>query len=278
MKTKSLNDKVRSWDSFCTEYTYQKPRGLREIHKYIDACSGPAILKLISVATARNKVTLVHPAFLSTPAARKKLKFVHPAFDSESNTRHINVDGTDIDDIFMDEFDIRDLGIEKLGIDDITMDGLDIRDFDISDYEYTYLIDLDRSTLKVYEDTDETVCEYTFAELESFSEDQFIRRYCEEVNDEEDLDSIPKYRLMLAGSIYPDTHKEKASKLAGKFEFCSKFRQHPTYLVCTRREYRKRKPMKKIKEAKENRTPICDYESLDKKKLTLLWHPKDSKS
>ncbi|EXK82257.1 hypothetical protein FOQG_13394 [Fusarium oxysporum f. sp. raphani 54005] len=251
---------ISSWESFCIEYTSNKPRCLDKIHKYIDACSGPAFLKLISAATAQKKVTLVHPAFLSTLSAEEKLKFVHPAFHPESNIYNL---------------DLEELNIEKLGIDNIIMDDFDICDLDIVHPIYAYMIDLDQSTLKVYEGSYKPVCEYSFAELESFTETEFIGRYYKETGIEED----PKPILMLAGPLYHDSHVKKALDLYKNFEFCSTFWGHPTHLVCTRGQYRKRRKIKSIRYAKMNRIPIYAHGVLGTKgrkadmQKHLLWHP-----
>ncbi|EGU88895.1 hypothetical protein FOXB_00586 [Fusarium oxysporum f. sp. conglutinans Fo5176] len=227
---------ISSWVSFCTEYTSNKPRCLDKIHKYIDACSGAAILKLISAATAQKKVTLVHPAFLSTPTAEEKLQFVHSAFDPESNIHDI---------------DLEELNIEKLGIDDIIMNDFYICDLDIVHPSYAYMIDLDQSTLKVYEGSYEPVW----------------------------FEDGPKHRLMLAGPLYHDSHVEKALDLNMNFEFCSTFRRHPTHLVCTRGQYCKRRRIKSILYAKKHRIPICAHGVLGTKggkvdmQKHLLWHP-----
>ncbi|KAK2667953.1 hypothetical protein RAB80_017144 [Fusarium oxysporum f. sp. vasinfectum] len=162
-----LLDDIRTWESFCTEYTSHEPSSLYEAHDHVDACSGPAVLKLISIATAENQVTLVHPAFFSTPTAQKNLEF---------------------------------LKIEKLGIDDIIMKDFDMDDFDVDDYDYAYMIDLDKSTLKVYEWAYDPVCEYTFGQLQSFTEAEFIGHY-KEAKGEKNPDNMPKYKVMLAGSL-----------------------------------------------------------------------------
>ncbi|RYC78950.1 hypothetical protein BFJ63_vAg18173 [Fusarium oxysporum f. sp. narcissi] len=261
---------ISSWESFCTEYTSNKPRCLDKIHKYIDACSGPAILKLISAATAQKKVTLVHPAFLSTLAAEEKLKFVHPAFHPQSN-----IHNPDLEELNIHNLDLEELNIEKLGIDDIIMGDFDICDLDIVHPLYAYMIDLDQSTLKVYEGSYKPVCEYSFAELETFTETEFIGRYYKEIGIEEG----PKHKLMLAGPLYHDSHAKKALDLNMNFEFCSTFRGHPTHLVCTRGQYCKRRRIKSILYAKKHRIPICAHGVLGTKggkvdmQKHLLWHP-----
>ncbi|KAF5246562.1 hypothetical protein FANTH_6812 [Fusarium anthophilum] len=219
------------------------------------------MLKLISAATGQKKVTLVHPAFLSTLAAEKKLRFVHWAFNPESNIHDI---------------DLEELAIENLGINDIIMDDFGICDLDIFELCFAYMIDLDQSTLKVYEGSPEPVCEYTFAELETFTEAEFIGRYHKEIGIEEG----PKHRLMLAGPFSHDSHVNIALDLNMNFEFCSTFRSHPTHLVCTRGQYyKKRRRIESIRYAKENRIPICAHgvlgtkgEKIDMQKH-LLWHP-----
>ncbi|KAI3571317.1 hypothetical protein IWW34DRAFT_898452 [Fusarium oxysporum f. sp. albedinis] len=237
---------ISSWESFCTEYTSNKPRCLDKIHKYIDACSGPAILKLISAATAQKKVTLVHPAFLSTLAAEEKLKFVHPPFHPQSN-----IHNSDLEELNIHNLDLEELNIEKLGIDDIIMDDFDICDLDIVHPLYAYMIDLDQSTLKVYEGSYKPVW----------------------------IEEGPKHKLMLAGPLYHDSHAKKALDLNMNFEFCSTFRGHPTHLVCTRGQYCKRRRIKSILYAKKHRIPICAHGVLGTKggkvdmQKHLLWHP-----
>ncbi|KAI8416862.1 hypothetical protein FOFC_03175 [Fusarium oxysporum] len=237
-------------------------------HAY--ACSGPAVLKLISTATAQKPVTLVHPAFHSTPTAPKKLKFDHQVFPFESN----------IHDIDLDELDLDELGIKKLGIDHIIMEDFDIGDFDINEYIYAYMIDLDKSTLKVYQGYCDPVCEYTFAELQRFTEAEFIGRYRKKMEYEENPDNMPEYKVMLAGSLCHNSHVEKALDLDKKFELCSTFWQNPTHLLCTQAQFSRRKKIPAIVDAMKNRIPICkcsssnsEWMNLDKEK-NILWHPK----
>ncbi|KAJ9412833.1 hypothetical protein QL093DRAFT_2073218 [Fusarium oxysporum] len=265
-----LHNKIRRWESFCAYYTSRKPPRLYEIHEHVDACSGPAVLKLISTATAQKPVTLVHPAFHSTPTAPKKLKFDHRVFPFESN----------IHDIDLDELDLDELGIKKLGIDDIIMEDFDIGDFHINEYIYAYMIDLDKSTLKVYQGYCDPVCEYTFAELQRFTEAEFIGRYREKMKYEENPDNMPEYKVMLAGSLCHNSHVEKALDLDKKFELCSTFWQNPTHLLCTQAQFSRRKKIPAIVDAMKNRIPICkcsssnsEWMNLDKEK-NILWHPK----
>ncbi|EXM14159.1 hypothetical protein FOTG_17432 [Fusarium oxysporum f. sp. vasinfectum 25433] len=259
-----LLDDIRTWGSFCTEYTSHEPSSLYEAHDHVDACSGPAVLKLISIATAENQVTLVHPAFFSTPTAQKNLEFVHSRFAPESNIHNIDLD---------------ELKIEKLGIDDIIMKDFDMDDFDVDDYDYAYMIDLDKSTLKVYEWAYDPVCKYTFGQLQSFTEAEFIGHY-KEAKGEKNPDNMPKYKVMLAGSLCHNSRVNNSLDLDKRFEVCSAFHQKPTHLVCTSRQFLRRKGIKEIRDAMDNRIPICKYSSsnnewmnLDKKN-NILWHPK----
>jgi hypothetical protein len=272
-RNKSLRAKVDRWISFCSYYTSRKPRCLQEIHKYVDACSGPAVLKLISAATAQKRVTLVHPAYLYR--------------DNIHNT-----DELDIDELSIDELDIDELSIDELGIDDIITKNFNIGDFNIAWSEYAYMIDLDNSTLKVYHPmgSNEHVCEYSFAELKSFTLLEFIRRYEKETMDEEDsgyMSEDSENTLMFADPLHSDSDETEISELAKKFNFCSTFAwRQPTHLVCTQDAYNNGQSIKNIREikknirhAKWNRIQICDprfFESEETK--YILWHPKYSSS
>ncbi|EGU87525.1 hypothetical protein FOXB_01957 [Fusarium oxysporum f. sp. conglutinans Fo5176] len=150
------------------------------------------------------------------------------------------------------------------------MEDFDIGDFDINEYIYAYMIDLDKSMLKVYQGYGDPVCEYTFAELQRFTEAEFIGRYRDKMEDEENPDkmedeenpdNMPEYKVMLAGSLCNNSH-------------------NPTHLLCTQAQFSRRKKIPAIVDAMKNRIPICkcsssnsEWMNLDKEK-NILWHPK----
>ncbi|KAI3565786.1 hypothetical protein IWW34DRAFT_642077 [Fusarium oxysporum f. sp. albedinis] len=142
-------------------------------------------------------------------------------------------------------------------------DNFHIGDFDIDWHDFAYMIDLDKSTFEIYDpQSTDPVCEYTFAELERFTEAQFIGRYYKDIEDEEDPDNAPQYRFLLAGSFG--------------------LGDHPTHLVCTQREYDREKPMKKVLDVWNNGIPICDAKILSSQAMKadvenyILWPKHDS--
>ncbi|KAK7575332.1 hypothetical protein V3481_017295 [Fusarium oxysporum f. sp. vasinfectum] len=243
-----------AWRSFCTDYASKEPESRHVIHKYVDACSGPAVLKLISAATAEKKVKLVHPASITDPEALNKITVVHPKLLSK-------IDEEDFD---IESFDNDEMGDENFDIDSFVMDDdFHIGHFDIDWHDFAYMIDLDKSTFEIYDpQSTKPVCKYTFADLERLTEAEFIGRYYKDIEEEEDPDNTPQYRFLLAGSFGRHSHKTITSELAGKFQFCSTVGDRPTHLVCTQREYYKKNPMKKVRDAWEHGTPICDAKIL----------------